>query len=535
LLLLVAIPRLAFAEPKVAVAPLDDDDGKVADIVGDVVAERAKLVKPGRVESAMRSMGVGVLSAKTLKKLRAKLDVDVVIYGSVEKENGTKRVSLTFAGSNKSKPRLEVEAKNEKQLRKELAGKLAKRIATAMEGDEGSDEEDEEAAEREEAAQREAERKRQEDERRRAEERRKKEEEEAREREEAKRAERKRLEEDERKREAAERKRKPRGDEDEDEDDRSAQRKKRGDDRKQREDEDEDGDRKKKRVADSGEDEDEDEENRTRKRLGDEDEADEDDEDRPRKKRRQKRHALTQHALWLDGGAAFARRTLTYESTGMMRPPPVGVAVPSGRLEGELYPAAFSTLKGAVAGIGVSAVLGYTVGVGIDVPGTNVTSSVKNAHMAIGARYRFVFGAHSIAPGVSYWRRYFLADRSGLMNPDQLDMPDVDYKAIAPGVIAHIGVTPKVAAFGSLDVPLMLNSGPIQEPASYGSAKILAFDFRGGARITVAKHAALQVAAEFLQVGLAFTGQPGSKASARMVQSATDRSVGISATIGITY
>lgn len=538
LLLLVAIPRLAFAEPKVAVAPLDDDDGKVAEIVGDVVAERAKLIKPGRVESAMRSMGVGVLSPKTLKKLRAKLDVDVVIYGSVEKQNGTKRVSLTFAGSNKSKPRLEVEAKNEKQLRKELATKLAKRIATAMEGDEGDEEEDEEAAEREEAARREEERKRQEDERKRAEERRKKEEEEAREREEAKRAERKRLEEEDRKREAADRKRKQRGgDDDDDDDDRSAQRKKRGDDRKQRDDEDEDGDRKKKRVADSDED-DEDDENRTRKRLGDEDERDErdeEDEDRPRKKRRPKRHALTQHALWLDGGAAFARRTLTYESTGMMRPPPVGVAVPSGRLEGELYPAAFSTLKGAVAGIGVSAVLGYTVGVGIDVPGTNVTSSVKNAHFAIGARYRFVFGAHSIAPGISYWRRYFLADRSGLMNPDQLDMPDVDYKAIAPGVIAHIGVTPKIAAFGSLDVPLMLNSGPIQEPASYGSAKILAFDFRGGARITVAKHAALQVAAEFLQVGLAFTGQPGSKASARMVQSATDRSVGISATIGITY
>ena len=66
-----------------------------------------------------------------------------------------------------------------------------------------------------------------------------------------------------------------------------------------------------------------------------------------------------------------------------------------------------------------------------------------------------------------------MADRSKLMNKDALDMPDVDYSAIAPGASLRVAATPKIAAFASVEVPLMLYSGPIQLPASYGSAKIL--------------------------------------------------------------
>ncbi|HEY5946321.1 MAG TPA: hypothetical protein VIV40_12550, partial [Kofleriaceae bacterium] len=146
LLLLVAIPRLAFTEPKVALAPLDDDDGKIAEIVGDAISEHAKLTKPARVEGAMKSLGVSVLSNKSLKKLRTKLDVDVVVYGSVEKDGDTKRLSLTFGGNAKPKPKLDLEIKSTKQLRKELAGKLAKRINSAMEGSDSGDDEEEDDA-----------------------------------------------------------------------------------------------------------------------------------------------------------------------------------------------------------------------------------------------------------------------------------------------------------------------------------------------------------------------------------------------------
>jgi hypothetical protein len=515
LLLFVAIPTLALAEPKVAVAPLDDDDGKVTEIVAEVAAARAKVTKPARVEGAMKSLGVSALGAKSVKKLRAKLDVDVVIYGNVERDGGNKRVSLTLAGSSKTK--LEVEAATTKQLRKELTAKLAKRIAMAMEGGGNGGDDDEEA----ERAKQEAERKareeedrrkqREEEERRAKEDRRKRrEEEEARKRDEDKRrAERKKRDEDERRKQR-------------DDDDLRAE-------RKQRDDDDDRRDRKKKRVAED------DDDHRARKRLGDEDD-DESDDDRPRRKRkRERRHVLTQAALWLDGGGAVARRTFTYDATGTMRPPPVGTAAAAGRLEGEVYPAAFSSPRSAAAALGVAGAFSRTFGLGIAVPGTQIEAPIKNGGYALGARYRFAFGQHSLALGVSYWRRYFMADRTKLMNPDQLDMPDVDYSAIALGVALRVGAIPKVSAFATLDLPLMLHSGPIQDPTSYGASKIIAFDLRGGAQIVLADHAALQLAAEFDQVGLSFTGQPGSKAVTRMVSKATERSIGVAATIGITY
>lgn len=515
LLLLVAIPTLALAEPKVAVAPLDGDgeDGKVADVVAEAARERAKVTKQGRTEGAMRSLGVSVLSPKSVKKLRNKLDVDVVIYGSVEGDDGDKRLSLSLAGSGKSK--LEVSFKSTKQLRKLLASKLPKKISAAMEGNAGDVEaEDEERRDRE-----------KEEEARRAE-RARKDEEDRKQREQAEAERRARKKGKDRKRVADRDDEDDRGD-----DDTRGRKKKRGDrddDRKNKrrgDRDDEDGDRKRKRVADRDDD------------GGDEDAL---DDDRPRKKRRRgddaPRHVLTQAALWLDAGAAVARRTLTYQATGMMAPPSVGTAAGAGRIEGEVYPAAFSTLQGAAASIGIVGSYSRTFGLGIAVPGTQVVAPITNGHYSIGARYRIAFGEHAVGFGLSYWRSYYMADRTQLMNADQLDMPDVDYQALAPGVAAHIAVSPTIAAFGTLDIPLMLNSGPIQDPATgYGSSKILALDLRAGAQIVLATHVALQLGLDFEQIGLSFTGQPGSKAATRMVSKATDRSIGLAATIGINY
>ncbi len=548
LLLLVAIPTLALAKPKVAVAPLDGDDGKVASAVVDAARDRAKVTKPGRVENTMRSMGVSVLSAKTIRKLRDRLDADVVIYGDVEKDGREKKLSLQLAGNGKSK--LTIRFKSTKELRDDLARRLPKRIADAMEGsggdDDDEDREDRERRDREARARREEqerkqreEEERRRDEERRAEERRKRDEEDRRKRDEdERRAERKKRDDDRRK--------KKRDRDDDEEDDRRASRKKRGDDdddrrasRRKRGDDDDD-DRRKRRRGDD----DDDDRDRRRRRVADRDDDDrdrdrdedeEDDDDRGRRKRKSKRHELTQAALWLDGGAAVARRTLTYEATGAMTPPRVGTAAAAFRIEGEVYPAAFSSLKGPAAGIGVFAAYSRTVGLGIAVPGTQVTAPIENGQYALGARYRVTFGEHAVGFGIAYWRSYYMADRTALMMPDQLDMPDVDYKAIAPGIAARVAATPKISVFGSLAVPLMLNSGPIQDPASYGASKILAIDFRAGTQITLASHVALELGLDIEQVGLSFTGQPGSMSVARMVTKATDRSVGISATLGVFY
>ena len=98
MLLLVAIPRLAFAEPKVALAPLDDDDGKIAEIVGDVVSERAKLTKPGRVQGAMRSMGGPMVVQQTADTLTVERIAGESKIVSTYKLNGAESVNKRTMG-----------------------------------------------------------------------------------------------------------------------------------------------------------------------------------------------------------------------------------------------------------------------------------------------------------------------------------------------------------------------------------------------------------------------------------------------------
>jgi hypothetical protein len=145
------------------------------------------------------------------------------------------------------------------------------------------------------------------------------------------------------------------------------------------------------------------------------------------------------------------------------------------------------------------------------------------------------FGGSSIAFGASYWRRWYIADRSGLMMMQTLDMPDVDYTAVAPGVALRFPAAPKVGVLLAADVPLMLDAGPVSKSTSYGPADVIAFDVLAGVQIALGPHYALQLRGDFDQVGLSFKAKPQSGAATRGVSGATDRTIGLTATLGILY
>lgn len=481
--MLVATPVLA--RPRVAVAPLDgDDDGKVSELVADAAGAHAKVTGPKRVSKAIDTLSISTLNSKSLKKLRVNLEVDVVIHGAVTK----KHLELTLSGKGKQKATLELDFKSTKALKKELAAKLGKKLDdVAGPADDADDDDDDD---------------------RKAEEARKAKDDEAR-----------------RKREDEERKKK-------DDEEREARRRRDDDDRHRKHGDDDR--RGKKRVAS-----DDDDDSSVRRR------SDDDDDDRRGKRRRHHRddddfdapprNPITQAALWLDAGGAFARRTLTYTATGATQPPSVGTAAAAASIEGEVYPGSFKALRGPGARLGVFGDYSYTFGLGIAVPGANTTAKIKEGHYSIGVRYRVAFGSSSIAFGLAYWRRWYIADRTGLMMPTQLDMPDTDYKAVAPGVVARFAAAPKVGIVLAADVPLMLDAGPIAKTAGYGAADVLSLEVVVGAQIMLAPHAALLLRGDFSQQGFTFAGKPGSMAAARGVTAATDRSVGLTATIGILY
>ena len=481
--MLAAAPALA--KPKAAVAPLDgDDDQKVGKIVADAAGDHAKVTGPERVAKAMDTLSITSFKTRDLKKLRSNLEVDVIIHGAVTKDGSKKHLALTISGKGKQKEKVELDYKSTKSLRKQLSSALAKKLDAAAGGGNDDEADDDDDAPKRPFAD-------------------------------------KSSDDDKPKKHDDEDKPKKH---DDDEDKPKKHARSDDDDRPKKHDDD----KPKKRTADAD----------VRKH------GDDDDDDRPRKKKHHhgdddedevvEKQPITQAAAWVDAGGAFSRHTLQWAGAGTMKPPAVGTAAGAAAVEAELYPASFAP-KTKGAGIGVYGDFTYSMGLGIAVPGAGVTAPIKQEHYQIGARYRIATGQSSVAFGAAYWRRTYIADRSKLMMPTQLDTPDIDYQAIAPGVVARIAAAPKVGVVLALDVPLMLDGGPIVKGTSYGAATILATDVMAGLQILVAPHYALQLRADYNYESLSFAAKAQSGAATRGVSSATEMNYGLTATIGVLY
>ena len=482
--MLTATPALA--KPKAAVAPLDgDDDQKVAKLVADVAGDHAKVTGPERVAKAMDNLSITSFKSRDLKKLRSNLEVDVIIHGAVTKDGSKKHLALTLSGKGKQKEMVELDYKSTKTLRKELASALGKKLGAAAGGGNDDDADDDDDAPK-----------------------------------------------------------RPFADKASDDD----KPKKHADDDDKPKKHDDDEDKPKKHASDDDRPKKHsDDDDRPRKRTADADvrkHSDDDDEDRPRKKRHHRgddddedvppRNPITQAAAWVDAGGNFTRHTLTWTGTGTTKPPRVGTAAGAAAVEGELYPFSFAP-KTKGAGIGLYGDFSYAMGLGIAVPGAGVTAPIKQEHYQIGARYRIAAGQASIAFGASYWRRTYIADRSKLMMPTQLDTPDIDYKAIAPGIVARVPLAPKVGLVLAADVPLMLDGGPIVKSTGYGAATILAADVLAGLQFMLAPHYALQLRGDFNYDSFSFAAKAQSGAATRGVSAATEMNYGATATIGVLY
>lgn len=131
---LVSVPAIAVAKPSVAVAPLDGDSGnKVGNAVAAAVeSEASSVTGPKETGKAMEKLDLsGTLDKKDAKKLRAKLDVQVLIQGKVEDEGRENSVELTIAGKGvkTSKLKLRFKSATAKSFKSDLSDALAKRLA----------------------------------------------------------------------------------------------------------------------------------------------------------------------------------------------------------------------------------------------------------------------------------------------------------------------------------------------------------------------------------------------------------------------
>jgi hypothetical protein len=274
--------------------------------------------------------------------------------------------------------------------------------------------------------------------------------------------------------------------------------------------------------------------------------ADDEDQAAVHKRKRVRRDddAAPQSAARVAAGASVAQRELSWDlRAGLTRVPPrVLTYAGAGRVDGEIYPLALTDPQSGLAALGLAASYDRTFGLAVKVPNQPASAPIQQSHYAIGVRYRLGVGeASSVAFGLDYARRQYIADRSGLGGV-VLDMPDVDYAALAPGAWLRVPVAPSVAVFGGASGLLIFEAGGIQKSTSYGPATVYGVEGTAGVDIALARQIALRIGLEVSQIMFKFSPQGPTMANNRDgdqatqdVHGATDRSIGGTVTVCLTY
>ena len=313
------------------------------------------------------------------------------------------------------------------------------------------------------------------------------------------------------------------------------------------------GKKKDKKLSKSDESEEEEEEEEPRKKKKKRSaSAEEDEEDEigiSKSTSSSPKHSANRVAARLDLGVSFKNRQLVYNSRADFPegPKPFKVQpVPGARFEAELYPLAFANPKSIAAGLGFAAEYDKTILLTLrttDEP--NVPVKANQQSYSFGVRLRFVLGSTDTSPsitlGAGYGKRRFTTDRSGLMDVTSLDIPETNYTTIDPGLAIRIPLIKQLAlTFGGRAL-IITDAGPVQQPSSYGRAKVFGAWASGGIDIVLGNRFAIRLVGEFQQVGFAFTGT-GDMARNRDMDPETkdvggmsDRSIGGSATLAVLY
>lgn len=253
-------------------------------------------------------------------------------------------------------------------------------------------------------------------------------------------------------------------------------------------------------------------------------------------------------AVRLDIGGAVHKRSLKFNSRDFPERPKdySNSMVPGIRVEAQVYPLAFSNPNSIAAGLGIAGLFDQTLLLKLtpDVqPGTKLP--VTERRFSIGPRFRYVFGSSPTSPsitvGVGYAQRTFSVNRSALMPGNAIDLPDVKYVGLDPGLEARIGITGRIAAVVGGSVLLLTSTGAIEKADQYGRATVTAGQASAGVDIGITKRIGVRLTGEFAQFGFNFAGtgtQSNARdkdASTKDVGGATDRYFSGVATLAVQY
>lgn len=253
-------------------------------------------------------------------------------------------------------------------------------------------------------------------------------------------------------------------------------------------------------------------------------------------------------AVDVTAGLSFIARKLTFQHDPSLVDVPQGydgAMVPGLYVAAELYPMALvnENSTGIARNIGVDAVVDKVLIIKsspADMPDVSLPTS--QTRFGFGVVYRHNFGDKPTSPtlkaGVRYNALSFVIEEEAEPGVT-IDLPDVNYAYIDPGLGLRYPINEKIAASAEARYLIITGTGQMQEPEQYGSLSPngISVDLAGEYKLSPAL--AVRAGFHFMQMGLTFGGDGAltdrNGDAMQDVSSATDRFLGFFAAAGYSF
>jgi hypothetical protein len=260
-------------------------------------------------------------------------------------------------------------------------------------------------------------------------------------------------------------------------------------------------------------------------------------------------------------GMSFTARQLNFKYASDLGKPPPGykqkVPVPGAMVDMTFYPLSFSHKpSGIISGLGLEILYDKVIKINsqkkfADGQGQQQTRDLATSESRWGVaavlRYPLGQGPRAIVVGgkLGYNKQKFTVEQtlpdSG-MPAQKTDIPNVAYTMLSPSAFVQAPIAPKIVLNADLTFHAVTDTGDIQTPAQYGAATVTGYEINLGADYMIKTNIFIRAGIRYEGIGLTFKGDPMSMTHTRDtdatdqdVMGAKDTYFGGAATLGYLY
>lgn len=221
-------------------------------------------------------------------------------------------------------------------------------------------------------------------------------------------------------------------------------------------------------------------------------------------------------------GLSFTARRLSFRTEPTLTNKPQGykgAPVAGAYVDATFYPLAFNRKnKSILRDLGLEVMLDRVIKIESklaykDGAGMNQTATLGTTeqHLALGLTFRYALGKGATGPmligSVRYNRLKFVIDKAAVpTGAPTPDIPNTDYTYVDPGLAITYPASPTLRVGGGARVLVITDTGEMQNVDQYGAATVLGFDVDLGVDYTLTRNWFVHAGVRLHTIGFTFKG-----------------------------